>query len=87
MTGLHAHWPTLVGAAMAAHARPVRVRDGVLVIAVDDPLWASEVRWLGDDLAAKVRDLLNDDSVKRIEVRVVGSEGPRSGDGGSARGA
>jgi hypothetical protein len=67
---------------MANHARPVRVRDGVLVVAVDDPLWASEVRWLGPELASKARTLLNDDSIQRIDVRVAGSEGgggPREG--------
>jgi len=56
------------------------VRDGVLVVAVDDPLWASEMRWLGDDLRTKINAALNDDSITRIEVRVVGSGGSAAGD-------
>ena len=80
MAGLHAQWPELVGPAVAAHVRPLRVRDGVLVVAVDDPLWASEMRWLGDDLRRKINAALNDDSITRIEVRVVGSGGSAARD-------
>ena len=38
----------------------LRVRDGVIVVAVDDPAWASELRWMGDTLAARAREVLGD---------------------------
>lgn len=76
VAGLHERWAEVVGDALAAHTRPVRVRDGALVVGVDDPAWATQVRWLGTELAARARLVLNDDSIERIEVRI-GSEGTR----------
>lgn len=60
-------WPTLAGRAIAAHSRPIRLRDGVLVIAVDQPSWVATMesllpqlksalaRWLGPDLITEIR--------------------------------
>jgi predicted nucleic acid-binding Zn ribbon protein len=84
VAGLHSEWARVVGPALAAHTRPIRVRHGVLVVAVDDPTWAAEVRWLSDDLAGRVREVLHDDSIQRIDVRVEGPDGG-SGRGGSGR--
>jgi predicted nucleic acid-binding Zn ribbon protein len=87
VAGLHGEWERLVGPALAAHTRPIRVRHGVLLVAVDDPAWAAEVRWLSDELAQRVREALSDDSVMRIEVRVTGPEGgSESGSGGAREG-
>lgn len=44
--GALARWAEVVGPAIAAHARPVALDAGVLTIAVDDPAWASQLRWL-----------------------------------------
>lgn len=70
VAGIGERWEEVVGAQLAGHTRPLRVRAGVLVVIVDDPAWASEVRWLGDQLAARAREILNDGSIKKIEVRV-----------------
>jgi predicted nucleic acid-binding Zn ribbon protein len=75
VAGLDGRWTEIVGAAMAAHTQPIRVRDGVLLIAVDDPVWATEIRWMGTELAARASTILNDDSITRIEVRVRPSGG------------
>jgi predicted nucleic acid-binding Zn ribbon protein len=70
VAGLSSRWEEIVGASLAAHVRPLQVRDGVLLVAVDDPVWAAELRWMGDELAGRVRDALGDASIARIEVRV-----------------
>jgi hypothetical protein len=53
-SGLFARWGDIVGPEIAAHARPLGVRDGELVVVVDDPAWASQMRWLGPDLLARI---------------------------------
>jgi predicted nucleic acid-binding Zn ribbon protein len=63
-------WVEVVGESLAAHTRLVRVRDGVIVVAVDDPAWASELRWMGDTLAGRAREVLGDPTIVAIEVRV-----------------
>lgn len=84
VAGIGDRWEEVAGPQLAAHTRPLRVRAGVLVVLVDDPAWASEVRWMGDTLATRAREILNDGSIERIEVRVdPGASGPspRTGPG------
>lgn len=63
-------WEEAVGEAIAARARPVSLADGVLVVAVDDPAWATQLRYLVNDLIAKVATVAGEGVVGRIEVRV-----------------
>ncbi|MGH9069568.1 MAG: DciA family protein [Acidimicrobiales bacterium] len=65
-----ASWDDLVGAALAAHARPLSIRDGALVVVVDHPSWATEVRWLGPELLARLTEAAGEQVAGRIEVRV-----------------
>ena len=44
---LRREWPTLVGADVAAHARPGRLDRTALVVYVDSSVWLSEIRRFG----------------------------------------
>ena len=54
-----AAWPVAVGETVAAHVRPRRLHDGVLLVEVDAPVWATQLRYLEEDvllqLGRKVR--------------------------------
>lgn len=63
-------WADVVGPDVAAHARPVSVKEGVLVVVVDDPTWASQLRWLGADLLARLAEAAGEPVADRLEVRV-----------------
>ena len=67
--GVFGQWDEAVGEAIATHVRPVRLERGVLVVDVDDPSWATQVRVLADDLRSRLRDVAGV-SVERIEIRV-----------------
>ena len=47
---VHDQWNDLVGAGVADHAQPVSIEHGRLVVSVDDPAWASQLRWAEPDL-------------------------------------
>lgn len=64
-------WPELVGPAIAAHARPLSLKDGLLTIAVDQPGWATQLRYLDASLKAQLTDALGEGVVSRVELRVV----------------
>lgn len=53
---IFSRWEELVGEALARHARPLRLEDGALVVAVDRPPWATQVRALAGDILARVRE-------------------------------
>jgi len=63
-------WPEVVGEAVAAHTTPKWVRDGVLALAVDDPVWAAQLRWLEADLLARVTEVTGPGVVERITFQV-----------------
>jgi predicted nucleic acid-binding Zn ribbon protein len=69
-------WPHIVGADVAAHSRPTTLKDGVLVVRVDSPVWASEMTYLAPEMTRRVNDALNGSVVARIEIRAerVGDE-------------
>jgi predicted nucleic acid-binding Zn ribbon protein len=69
-------WPELVGEGIAEHTRPRALRDGTLWVAVDDPAWATQLRWLEADLLARLGEVVGPDRVARIEVRVRGTVTP-----------
>jgi predicted nucleic acid-binding Zn ribbon protein len=79
LTEVFARWEQVVGAEVAAHAEPRSLRNGVLVVAVDQPAWATQLRFLGADLLARVRDATGCSDLAEIQVRVVGDKVRRSG--------
>ena len=69
---LFASWPALVGDAVAAHATPRSLRQGTLVVAVDDPAWATQLRWLEADLLARFADVVGEGVVTGMRIRARG---------------
>lgn len=67
---LFAQWPEIVGEAMASHVQPVRLDRGVLLVVVDHPAWATQVRRLGDQLLQRVAEETGAARPTRLEVRV-----------------
>lgn len=67
--GVFGRWEEAVGTALAANVRPVRLEHGALLVEVDDPAWATQVRYLADDLIARLAEVTGV-AVDRIDVRV-----------------
>ncbi len=75
--GLFGRWEDAVGPAVASNVRPVRLERGTLLVEVDDPAWATQVRFLTDDLRARLAAVAGV-QVERVEVRVARSGRPGS---------
>lgn len=69
MGGVFGRWEEAVGAAVAAHVQPVKLDGSVLVVEVDDPAWATQIRFLEATLRERLREVAGA-SVERLEVRV-----------------
>ncbi len=63
-------WPELVGENLASRAHPISLRDGVLLIGVDDPAWATQLRFMEADLVARIAAEFGPDEVVSIQIRV-----------------
>ena len=55
LASLFSRWETIVGEEIAQHAEPRSLRDGVLVLVVDQPAWAAQLRYLAADLLARLQ--------------------------------
>jgi predicted nucleic acid-binding Zn ribbon protein len=69
-TGLYSNWEAAVGTQIAAHARPVSLVDGRLLVEVDQPGWATQLRYLEADLIDRLRPVLSGADLTSIELRV-----------------
>jgi predicted nucleic acid-binding Zn ribbon protein len=74
--GVFGRWEEVVGEPVAAHVRPLRLDDRVLVVEVDDPAWATQVEFLSAQLRGRLAEVVQVE-VDRIEVRVAGRGGRR----------
>jgi predicted nucleic acid-binding Zn ribbon protein len=73
--GVFGGWADAVGAQVAAHARPVKLDGSVLLVEVDEPGWATQLRFLEADLLERLT--ATGSLVSRIEVRVNGAAASR----------
>lgn len=71
-------WEQLVGRDAAAHARPVSLDGQCLLVAVDDPGWATRFRYEQAGLIARFATELGEGVVTRIDVRVRVEKGPEN---------
>jgi predicted nucleic acid-binding Zn ribbon protein len=55
---------------MAEHVQPIRLDHEALVVSVDHPAWATQVRHLGEDLLDLVAERTGLARPLRVEVRV-----------------
>ena len=68
--GLFERWEELVGAGIAAHAKPISLRNGQLLVEVDTNAWATQLRFMTSELVEKCCAELGAGAVKQIELRV-----------------
>ncbi len=69
-------WERLVGPDIASHAKPKSLHDGVLVLEVDHPAWATQLRYMSSDIILTVNASTRPGLVE--DIRVVVGRGERS---------
>ncbi len=70
VAGVFAGWDEAVGPQVAAHARPVSLDEGRLVVEVDEPGWATQLRFLEATLRERLATVAGGYQVQSFEVRV-----------------
>ena len=61
-------WETVVGAEMAAHCRPVGLRDGELTLQAESTAWATQLRLLTPTILGKIADGLGSGLVTKLRI-------------------
>lgn len=63
------HWSRLVGPEMAQHSEPVGIREGVLTIRVEAPVWVTQLSFLKPELLATLNSRLAGAPLSDIRFR------------------
>lgn len=63
-------WSRSVPPRILAHARPVRLSRGVLVVHVSSSVWANELHYLSDDLLTRLRKAAPSSGIEKIRFQV-----------------
>src|SRR5690606_24963925 len=66
--GIFGRWSRIVGERLAEHVRPCSYADGELVVAVDSPAWATQIRAMAPQLVRKLNEELGHGAVRVIKV-------------------
>jgi predicted nucleic acid-binding Zn ribbon protein len=67
--GVFGRWEEAVGAAVAAHVQPVKLDGRTLVVEVDDPAWATQLRFLEATVRRRLAEVAGAE-VDTVEIRV-----------------
>jgi predicted nucleic acid-binding Zn ribbon protein len=67
---VHAAWPEVVGSAVAAATRPTALRDGTLTVEVDGPEWATQLRYLEQQLVDVLTERVGAGIVQHLRFQV-----------------
>ncbi len=69
ISGVFGEWAQIVGEQVAQHVTPIKRERGKLIVEVDDPSWATQMRFLEPQLIEKIH-IATSSTINAIEVRV-----------------
>jgi predicted nucleic acid-binding Zn ribbon protein len=64
---LRQHWPQFAGEALSAHSTPRSLKDGVLEVQVDSPLFRQELTYAAPRILRIAQDHLGEDMVRTVK--------------------
>lgn len=63
-----ARWAVIVGPEIAAHAQPTSLRDGILRVKADSPVWATEIGYLSSEIKKRANSVVDREVVREVRV-------------------
>ncbi|MGF1598764.1 MAG: DUF721 domain-containing protein [Acidimicrobiales bacterium] len=69
VTTLATRWEEIVGPALVGPTTPLEFIDGVLVVACDDPAWASQIGWMEVQIKERFAELFPTVVLRRVVAR------------------
>jgi predicted nucleic acid-binding Zn ribbon protein len=70
LDAVFSRWEEIVGDDVAAHCRPVSITGHTLLVEASDSTWASELRWLENEVVARLSEVCGSDRISAMNVRV-----------------
>lgn len=68
--GLWKVWDKLAGEAVSRHCQPDRLKDGILFLKVDSPVWMQQLQFMKSLILEKVNGYMKDNAVKDVRFQI-----------------
>ncbi|MBA2273139.1 MAG: DUF721 domain-containing protein [Actinobacteria bacterium] len=68
IAAIFSRWRRIVGDGVAAHAGPSSLREGVLRVRADSPVWATEISYLAPEIQRRANEEVGGAVVKEVRV-------------------
>jgi len=68
-------WPRIAGKIMAQHSQPAFFASGVLTLNTDSATWATQLRYMTEDIRAEINSFLGKPIVKKLRIKTVTQPG------------
>jgi len=68
---LRALWPRLVGKTIARQCQPSSFASGTLTVSTDSKTWATQLRYLAEEIRAEINGFLAQSLVKKLRIKLV----------------
>lgn len=65
---IRAEWENIVGKPVARHTRTIQLKEGVLTLTLEHPVWREEVRHIAPTLPEKINALLEGNYVVSVRI-------------------
>ncbi|MCL4385018.1 MAG: DUF721 domain-containing protein [Actinobacteria bacterium] len=65
------YWEEIVGKEIAKNSKPEKLKNKVLYISTVNPIWASELNLMSQNIINKINDYLKDDTVGALRIKSV----------------
>jgi predicted nucleic acid-binding Zn ribbon protein len=59
-------WKEIVGERIAEHTNPVRVRERILYVEVDDPIWLAQMKYMKEEILLKIEGMVKGGVIRDI---------------------
>jgi predicted nucleic acid-binding Zn ribbon protein len=63
-------WDSVVGQRLAQETAPIALEGGILLIKASGSAWATQVRFLSDDVRRRANEVLGGGSIRDVRVTV-----------------
>lgn len=63
-------WNDLVGEQVASHATPAAIRKSTLVVQVDESRWATQLKWMSQQILDKVNSKIPGAGIDSVEIKL-----------------
>ena len=61
-------WNTVVGPSLAQYAEPIRVKDGILEVAVPSAVWRTQLKFMSTDIVNRISDKIGSENIRELRL-------------------